>query len=71
MHDDKGKVINVQSIKPLHIEVSDSGSEVGVSRTIYYAIAYAPPPMGVRHRIKVVVAQTNAADEPASIALLK
>jgi hypothetical protein len=71
MHDDKGRVINVQSIKPLHIEVSDSGSEVGVSRTIYYAIAYAPPPMGVRHRIKVVVAQTNAADEPASIALLK
>ena len=71
MQDDIGKVINVQSIKPLHIEVSDSGSEVGAGRTIYYAIAYAPPPMGVRHRIKVLVAQTNAADEPASIALLK
>ena len=71
MHDDKGKVINVQSIRPLHNEMSDSGSEVAVGRTVYYAIAYSPPLMGVRHRLKIVVAQTNAADEPASIALLK
>lgn len=71
MRDDKGKVINVQSIKPLHIEVSNMSGEVEAGRTIYYAIAYAPPPMGVRHRLKVVVAQTDAADEPASIALLK
>lgn len=70
MHDDKGKVINMQSIKPLHIEMSDSPTEVGPGRTIYYAIAYNPPLMGVRHRLKIVVAQTNAADEPASIALL-
>jgi hypothetical protein len=71
MHDDKGKVVNVQSIKPLHTEMSDSGSEVGVGRTIYYAIAYTPPLMGVQHRLKIVVAQINAADEPASIALPK
>lgn len=71
MHDDKGRVINVQSIKPLHLEVSDSNNEVGVGRTVYYAVAYTPPLMGVRHRLKVVVAQSNAADEPASIALLK
>src|SRR5262249_130029 len=71
MHDDKGKVINVQSIKPLHTEVSNSISEVGGGQTVYYAIAYTPPLMGVRHQLKIVVAQTNAADEPASIALLK
>ena len=71
MHDEKGKVINVQSIKPLHTETSNSGSEVAVGRTVYYAIAYVPPPMGVRHSLKIVVAQSNAADEPASIALLK
>jgi len=71
MHDDKGKVINVQSIQARHIEVSESGSEVGLGRTIYYSIAYTPPPLGVRQRLKIVVAQTNAADEPASIALLK
>jgi hypothetical protein len=71
MHDDHGKVINVQSIKSLHTEISDPGSEVGVGRTVYYAIAYTPPLMGVRHLLKVVVAQSNAADDPASIALLK
>jgi len=71
MHDDKGKAINVQSIKPLHTEISDSSTEVGIGRTVYYSIAYIPPLMGVRHRLKIVVAQTNAADEPASIALLK
>jgi hypothetical protein len=71
MHDDKGKVINVQSIQPLHVGVSDMTSEVAAGRTVYYAITYTPPSMGVRHRLKIVVAQTNAADEPASIALLK
>lgn len=71
MHDDKGKVINLQSIKTLHIEVSNTSSEVAAGKTLYYAIAYAPSPMGVRHRLRIVVAQTNAADEPASIALLK
>lgn len=71
MHDDKGKVINVQSIKPLHIELSDTSRELTVGRTIYYAIAYTPPLMGVQHRLKIVVAETNAADKPASIALLK
>jgi hypothetical protein len=71
MHDDKGTVTNVQSIRPLHIDVSDRGGEVAAGRTIYYAIAYSPPLMGVQHRLKIVVAQTNAADEPASIALAK
>jgi hypothetical protein len=55
MHDDKGKVINVQSIKPLHIEMSNSISEVAVGRIIYYAIAYTPPLMSVRHQLRVVV----------------
>ena len=71
IRDDKGKVINVQSIKPLHVEVSDMSSDVAVGRTIYYAIAYTPPLMGVRHQLRIVVAQSNAADEQASITLLK
>jgi hypothetical protein len=71
MHDDKGKVINVQSIQPLHIEASDMGSQVAAGRTVYYAIVYSSPLMGVQHQLKIVVAQANAADEPASIALLK
>jgi hypothetical protein len=71
MHDEKGKVINVQSIKPLHVEMSNSISEIAAGQTTYYTIAYTPPLMGVRHQLKIVVAQSSAADEPASIALLK
>jgi len=71
MHDDKGKVINVQSIKPLHVEVSDVSNQVASGQTIYYAIVYTPPLMGMRHELKIVVAQSDAADEPASIALLR
>ena len=71
MHDDKGKVINVQSLKPLHVAASDTSNEVAVGQTIYYAIVYTPPLMGVRHQLKIVVAQSGAADEPASVALLK
>jgi hypothetical protein len=71
MLDDEGKVINVQSIKRLHAEVSDSSGVIAAGRTVYYAIAYVPPVLGVRQQLKIVVAQTNAADEPASIALAK
>ena len=69
--DAKGKVINVQSVKPLHIETTGSSGDVGAGQTIYCAVVYQPLTMSVRQRLKIVVAQTDAADEPASIALLK
>lgn len=69
MLDDQGKTINVQSIKKLHTEVSDPSGAIPGGSTIYYAIGYAAPVLGVHQRVKVVVAQTDAADEPASIAL--
>ena len=70
MHEDKGKVINVQSLKPLHIEGSEIRT-VAAGGKVYYAMAYTPPPMGVGQRLRIVVAQTDAADEPASIVLPK
>jgi hypothetical protein len=69
MLDEQSKPINIQSIKKLYTEASDSGGEVPVGKTVYYAIAYTAPVLGARQRVKVVVSQTNAADEPASIAL--
>lgn len=71
MHDEKGKVINLQSVKPLHVEVSEMSGEIAVGHTVHYAIVYTTPAMSVRHRLKIVVAQASAADEPASITLLK
>lgn len=69
MLDEQSRPINIQSIKKLHVEVSDNGDAVPAYTTVYYAITYAATVLGVRQQIKVVVSQTNAADEPASITL--
>jgi hypothetical protein len=71
MLDDAGKVINVQSIKSLYQQVSDPSGVIAAGKIVYYAIAYVPPVLGVQQQLRIVVAQTNAADEPASIALAK
>jgi hypothetical protein len=69
MIDDQGKAINVQSIKKLHTEASAASGAIPAGTTAYYAIAFAAPVLGVHQQVKVVVGQTNAADEPASITL--
>jgi len=69
MQDDQGKPINIEAIKKLHVEVSDIAAEVQAGKTIFYSIAYVPPVLSTHQQVKVVVGQTNAADEPASIAL--
>ncbi len=69
MLDDSGKPINLESIKKLHTEVSSSGSDIAAGCTAYYAVAYAAPILGAHQQVRVVVSQTNAADEPASISL--
>ena len=69
MLDEQGKAINVQSIKKLHTEASEASGAIAAGATVYYAIGYNAPVLGAHQRVKVVVAQTNAADEPASVAL--
>src|ERR1700686_4106963 len=69
MLDDQGKAINVQSIKKLHTEASEASGAIPPGTTAYYAIAFASPVLNVHQQVKVVVGQTNAADEPASITL--
>jgi hypothetical protein len=69
MLDEQSKPINLQSIKKLHTEMSNSADSVPAGKTVYYALAYAAPILGARQQVKVIVGQTNAADEPASIAL--
>jgi hypothetical protein len=70
MLDGQAKPLNIESIKKLHIESSDSSGAIPPKATVYYAIAYVSPVLGVNQQLKVTVAQTNAADEPASIKLL-
>ncbi|MEP6912995.1 MAG: hypothetical protein ABI923_09585 [bacterium] len=70
LRDEEGKPINLESVKKLHVELSETTAELQPGKTVYYVIAYASPILGSHQQLKVVVGQTNAADEPASIALV-
>ena len=64
--DDQGKkTLLVEQIKPLHIESSGLGDSIPAGSTLYYAIVYSRPVLGVRQHLRVTVGQTNAADDPA------
>ena len=69
MVDQNGKPLNIESLKPLHMESSDSSATIAPKATLYYAIAFSSPVLGVNQELRIVVAQANAADEPASIKL--
>jgi hypothetical protein len=64
--DDQGKkTLLVEQIKPLHVESSGLGDSIPAGATLYYAIVYRRPVLGVRQRLRVTVGQINAADDPA------
>ncbi|MEK6320990.1 MAG: hypothetical protein AABN33_04845 [Acidobacteriota bacterium] len=64
--DDQGKkALLVEQIKPLHIESSGFGDSIPAGATLYYAIVYRRPVLGVRQHLRVTVGQINAADDPA------
>jgi hypothetical protein len=69
MVDQTGKALNLESVKALLIESSDSSNAIAPKATAYYAIAFSPPVLSVNQELKIVVAHANAADEPASIKL--
>ena len=64
--DDQGKkALLVEQVKPLHVESSGLGDSIPAGSTLYYAIVYRRPVLGVRQHLRVTVGQTNAADDPA------
>jgi hypothetical protein len=67
--DDKNKPLNLESLKKVHSEPSEPGELIRATSTAYYAIAYIAPVLGAHQQIKLSIAQSNAADEPASIVL--
>jgi hypothetical protein len=71
MLDDRGKALNIESIKKLHTEASDRSGLIPKGGIVYYAVAYTSPILSVHQQVRVSVGQTSAADEPASIVLVK
>ena len=64
--DDQGKkTLLVEQIKPIHVESSGLGDSIPAGATLYYAIVYRRPVLGVRQHLRVTVGQINAADDPA------
>jgi hypothetical protein len=52
-------------VEKLQIASSGSSNLIQPGATIYFAVAYEAPILGVRQHLKIVVAQMSAADEPA------
>jgi len=71
MLDDRGKPLNIQSIKKLHTEASDESGQLPKGGIAYYAVVYTAPILNVEQQVRVSVGQTSAADEPASIVLAR
>jgi hypothetical protein len=69
MVDDQGKPLNIESLKKVHTEPSEPAGLIQAKGTAYYAIAYVAPVLGAHQQIRLSIAQSNAADEPASIVL--
>jgi len=67
--DDKGATVNIHSIPKTQTETSNMSGAIAARTTAYFVIAYVSPVLDAHQRLKLVVAQTSAADEPASIKL--
>lgn len=67
--DDQRRSINRQTVAIACTELSDASRSLAAGSTVYLAIAYSTPVLDAHQQLQITIAQTNAADEPASIAL--
>lgn len=71
MVNDQGSPVNIESFKYVHLEASDSTRAIPPQGTTYFAVAFSPPLLGSHQQIRLSIAHSNAADQPASIILNK
>jgi hypothetical protein len=64
-----GQTVQVRSINRLLTEASTLGGTIPAGAVVYYAIIYETPVLDAAQRVRLSVAQTNAADQPASAEL--
>jgi len=69
--DESERVLQVEPVKPLKIEVSHFHGLIGPGDTAFYLITYETPVLGAKQRLCVAVAQSAAADEPVVVELTK
>jgi len=64
--DSKGKPLQIEHVKKLATETTVTDNTIPAGATRYYALVYETPVLGARQRLRVIVGQTIAADEPAT-----
>ena len=69
--DESERVLQVEPVKPLKIEVSHFHGLIAPGETAFYLITYETPVLGAKQRLCVAVAQSSAADEPVVVDLTK
>jgi hypothetical protein len=69
--DDSNRVLQVEPVKPLEVEVSNAHGLIAPGATAVYLITYETPVLGAKQRLCVAVAQSAAADEPVMIELTR
>jgi hypothetical protein len=67
--DEQGRVLQVEPVRLLKPEASRPSEFLAPGEIARYVIAYEAPILGAKQRLCVLVAQTNAADEPIVIEL--
>jgi hypothetical protein len=67
--DGKGRPLQIEVVKKLATETTATDGLIPADAIRYYAVVYETPILGARHRLRAVVGQTIAADEPAAVNL--
>lgn len=67
--DKKGNPLQVEQIKKLEVQTTTVDNAIPAGATCYYAVVYETPVLGASQRLRVSIAQINAADEPTSAEL--
>lgn len=62
-----GKPVQVERVKRLlHTETTTESRVLPAGATVYYALVFETPILGVNQHLRIAVGQTNAADEPTA-----
>lgn len=67
--DEKGRVLQTETLKHVKVECSSPEGLIVPGGTLRYLLTYKAPVLGAKQRLGVAVAQTNAADDPATTEL--
>ena len=67
--DAKGNPLQIEQIRKLGFETTAVNGSIPAGATCYYALVYETPILGASQRLRVSIAQVNAADEPSSAEL--